>query len=159
MQKAIYNTENRALMMDFAEGDIRSLPLGTALKYAHQIANALEAAHNKKASCSEEPETCQHQEHASGVVKVLYFGLAASPLRSFCPLVPLTDSSDSTAKWRFRIYSEWIANPSKGFTDCVGHSGFARSVHFRPSSVGCEGGTRRETPSIGFSTGVIRAGG
>src|SRR6266852_3956347 len=46
---AIYGIEERALVMELVEGETLkgSLPLETVLDYAHQIVNALEAAHEK----------------------------------------------------------------------------------------------------------------
>src|SRR5213592_2265486 len=45
----IYGVEERALVMELVEGETLSgpLPLNTALNYARQIADALEAAHDK----------------------------------------------------------------------------------------------------------------
>src|SRR5437660_3568714 len=46
---AIYGVEDRALVMELVEGQTLAgpLPLETALEYAKQIAEALEAAHEK----------------------------------------------------------------------------------------------------------------
>jgi len=46
---AIYGVEDRALVMELVEGEMLSgpLPPQTALDYARQIADALEAAHEK----------------------------------------------------------------------------------------------------------------
>src|SRR3954447_11353289 len=46
---AIYGVEERALVMELVEGENLQgpLPVGTALQYARQIADALEAAHEK----------------------------------------------------------------------------------------------------------------
>jgi serine/threonine-protein kinase len=45
----IYGIEQRALVMELVEGELLKgpLPVGTALNYAKQIADALEAAHEK----------------------------------------------------------------------------------------------------------------
>ena len=51
---AIYGLEERALVMELVKGETRAgpLPIDTALNYARQIADALEAAH-EKGSCIE----------------------------------------------------------------------------------------------------------
>src|SRR6266571_3989806 len=73
----IYGVEERALVMELVEGETLPcpLPIETALKYARQVAEALEYAHEhgivhrdlKPANLKVTPE---------GVVKVLDFGLA-----------------------------------------------------------------------------------
>jgi serine/threonine-protein kinase len=74
----IYSVEDRALVMELVEGETLKgpLPLKTALDYAGQIAEALEAAHDKGIIHRDlKPENIKVTPQ--GVVKVLDFGLAA----------------------------------------------------------------------------------
>jgi Tol biopolymer transport system component/predicted Ser/Thr protein kinase len=73
----IYGVEERALVMELVEGETLKgpLPLETALKYAHQIAAALEAAH-AKGIVHRDLKPANVKVTSEGVVKVLDFGLA-----------------------------------------------------------------------------------
>jgi serine/threonine-protein kinase len=73
----IYGIEERALVMELAEGEtLRGpLPLDTALEYARQITDALEAAH-EKGIVHRDLKPTNIMVTAAGVVKVLDFGLA-----------------------------------------------------------------------------------
>jgi serine/threonine-protein kinase len=75
---AIYGVEERALVMELIEGEtLRGpLPLETALDYAKQIADALEAAH-EKGIIHRDLKPANIKVTPQGVVKVLDFGLAA----------------------------------------------------------------------------------
>lgn len=74
----IYGVEERALVMELVEGETLSgpLPVETALNYARQIADALEAAH-QKGIVHRDLKPANIKVTATGVVKVLDFGLAA----------------------------------------------------------------------------------
>ena len=75
---AIYGMEERALVMELVEGHDLSgpLPMATALNYARQIAEALEAAH-EKGIVHRDLKPANIRITPDGVVKVLDFGLAA----------------------------------------------------------------------------------
>ena len=74
----IYSVEERALIMELVEGENLAgpLPLETALNYARQIADALEAAH-EKGIVHRDLKPANIMITPAGVVKVLDFGLAA----------------------------------------------------------------------------------
>jgi serine/threonine-protein kinase len=74
----IYGIEDRALVMELVDGETLQgpLPLETALNYARQIADALEAAHDK-GIIHRDLKPANIMITPAGVVKVLDFGLAA----------------------------------------------------------------------------------
>jgi len=74
----IYGVEERALVMELVPGESLKgpLPLETALNYAKQIADALEAAH-EKGIVHRDLKPANIMITPEGVVKVLDFGLAA----------------------------------------------------------------------------------
>jgi Tol biopolymer transport system component/predicted Ser/Thr protein kinase len=73
----IYEVEDRAMVMELVEGEtLRGpLPLETAIGYARQIADALEAAH-EKGIVHRDLKPGNIMVTPAGVVKVLDFGLA-----------------------------------------------------------------------------------
>jgi len=79
----IYGIEDRALIMELVEGETVQgpFPLETALNYALQIAEALEAAHDKNI-IHRDLKPANIMITPQGVVKVLDFGLAAVPQSS-----------------------------------------------------------------------------
>jgi WD40 repeat protein/predicted Ser/Thr protein kinase len=74
----IYGIEQGALVMELVEGETLKgpLPLETALNYARQISEALEAAHEKNVT-HRDLKPANIMITPAGVVKVLDFGLAA----------------------------------------------------------------------------------
>ncbi len=74
----IYGIEERSLVMELVEGQTLQgpLPLETALNYARQIADALEAAHEKNI-IHRDLKPANIMITPAGIVKVLDFGLAA----------------------------------------------------------------------------------
>ncbi len=79
----IYGIEDRALVMELVPGESLKgpLPLETVLNYAKQIAEALEAAHDK-GIVHRDLKPANIMVIPEGVVKVLDFGLAAMPASS-----------------------------------------------------------------------------
>ena len=75
----IYGVEERALVMELVDGEnLRGpLPIETALNYARQIADALEAAH-EKGIVHRDLKPANIKVKPDGTVKVLDFGLATS---------------------------------------------------------------------------------
>ena len=73
----IYGIEERALVMEWVEGETLKgpLPLATALEYARQVADALEAAH-EKGVVHRDLKPGNIMVTPAGAVKVLDFGLA-----------------------------------------------------------------------------------
>src|SRR5947207_5453446 len=76
---AIYGVEERALIMELVEGETLGgpLPVETALHYARQISEALEAAH-EKGIIHRDLKPANIMITPEGVVKVLDFGLATA---------------------------------------------------------------------------------
>jgi eukaryotic-like serine/threonine-protein kinase len=75
---AIYGLEERALVLELVEGENLAgpLPVETAVRYALQIASALEAAH-EKGIVHRDLKPANIKVTPAGVIKVLDFGLAA----------------------------------------------------------------------------------
>ena len=79
----IYGVEAQALVMELVEGEMLQcpLPIETALRYARQIAEALEAAH-EKAIVHRDLKPANIMVTPAGLVKVLDFGLAKATYTS-----------------------------------------------------------------------------
>src|ERR1035438_5607016 len=75
----IYGVESQALVMELVEGETLKgrLPIETALHYARQIAEALEAAH-EKGIVHRDLKPANIMVTPAGVVKVVDFGLATA---------------------------------------------------------------------------------
>ena len=78
----IYGLEGNALIMELIPGQTLQVPqpFDTALHYAKQIAEALEAAHEKGIT-HRDLKPANIMVTPEGVVKVLGFGLATAPVR------------------------------------------------------------------------------
>lgn len=88
----IYGVEEHALIMELVPGEPLKgpLPLETALSYARQIAEALEAAH-EKGIVHRDLKPANVMVTPEGVVKVLDFGIAAvTPQSTSEPNTPLS---------------------------------------------------------------------
>ena len=93
----IYGVEGHALIMELVEGETLAgpLPLATALDYARQIADALEAAH-EKGIVHRDLKPANIKVTPQGVVKVLDFGLAAVVQNTVVPDSNATQSPTLT---------------------------------------------------------------
>ena len=93
----IYGVEQGALVMELVEGENLSgpVPLATALDYARQIADALEAAH-EKGIVHRDLKPANIKVTPQGVVKVLDFGLAAVMQNTVLPDSNATQSPTLT---------------------------------------------------------------
>src|ERR1035437_9675033 len=80
----IYGVESQALVMELVEGETLKgpLPVETALNYARQIAEALEAAH-EKGIVHRDLKPANIMVTSAGLVKVLDFGLAKAAEEPF----------------------------------------------------------------------------
>jgi len=123
----IYGIEERALVMELVEGETLQgpLPVETALNYARQIAEALEAAHEKRI-VHRDLKPANVMITSAGVVKVLDFGLAAvaqapgsnpanSPTLTMSPTMAGVNSAQPATCPRSRRADRWsISAPTFG---------------------------------------------
>ena len=99
---AIYGVEDRALVMELVEGEPLQGPVSveTALEYAKQIAEALEAAHEKEIM-HRDLKPANIMITAAGTVKLLDFGLAkaadSAPAPGDATISPTITMSPTTA--------------------------------------------------------------
>jgi Tol biopolymer transport system component/predicted Ser/Thr protein kinase len=91
---AIYGLEEDALIMELVEGETLSspLPIDTALRYAKQIAEALEYAH-ERGVIHRDLKPANVKVTSEGIVKLLDFGLAKA---IEIPGVPSDDSANGS---------------------------------------------------------------
>src|SRR5437870_3938838 len=101
---AIYSVEDRALVMELVEGPTLAermangaVPLPEALDIARQMADALEAAH-EKGVVHRDLKPANVKVNPDGIVKVLDFGLAVA--QTATGNTPASEDSSSPAIWQ-----------------------------------------------------------